>query len=192
MRRLAITTLLVCMLSAPGAAVVSAQEPSPSVLAHVGRVEVPAAGYAVTLPEGWTMETHEVVEGTDSPDGPTEETRSIWSYAFAPDGSASCLLFEDRLVESLDDSSTALDETAAYHRTRYEPVLVEMSSVELPLGLAVRFVLDYTRTGDEGVGAVYLLSDGDALVVMSCVAQEPPDGDWWLSIAETIEFLPEE
>jgi hypothetical protein len=63
-----------------------------------------------------------------------------------------------------------------------------------PSGLAVRFVVDYTEYADEGVGvgAVYLLSDGVALLVLSCVAPRPPEGDWWLSIAETFEFLPAE
>ena len=191
MRRLTAALLVTCLLGV-GAGSATAEEPLPSPETTGQRVEVPEAGYAVTLPEAWTLETREVVERTDSPEGPTEETRSIQSYAVAPDGSASCLLVEDRLEESLDDPSAALDETAAYHRSRYEPVLVEMSSVELPLGRAVRFVVDFADWGDEAVGAVYLLSDGVDLFVLSCVAPEPPEGDWWLSIAETFEFLPEE
>jgi len=184
MRRLAGTLLTIGLVGA-SAGLATAQEPSASPAPADQRVAVPEAGYALTLPKGWTLETQEVVEQTDSPNGPTEETSSIWSYAFAPDGSASCLLLEDLLEGSLD-------ETVASHRSRYEPVLVEMSSVQLPLGRTVRFVLDYAGIGDEGVGAVYLLSDGDTLIVMSCIAPEPLDGDWWLSIAESFEFMPAE
>lgn len=184
MRRL-ITMILTIGLVGASAGLATAEEPSTSPEPADHRVEVPDAGYALTLPEGWTIQTEEVVEQVDSPDGPTKETHSTWSYAFAPGGSASCLLLPDQLEGSLD-------ETAATHRSRYEPVLVEMSSVDLPLGRAVRFVLDYAGIGDEGVGAVYLLSDGDSLTVMSCIAPQPPDDDWWLPLARTIEFLPED
>jgi hypothetical protein len=191
MRRLIIAWVLASLLGV-GTGPALAQSPSPRIAEGGQRIEVPEAGYALALPEGWTLEIQEVVEGTDSPDGTTEETRSIWSYAFAPDGTASCLLLEDRLEGPVDDSTAALDETAAYHRSRYEPVLVEMSSVALPMGRAIRFVVDYAGAGGEGVGAIYLLSDGDALIVMSCVAADPPDDDWWHSIAESFEFLPAE
>ena len=121
MRRLTIALLATFLLSI-GAGPAVAQSPAPSPRVLDGRIEVPEAGYAVTFPEAWTV-----------------ETTFGGSYFVSPDGSARCQPLADRIDAPLDDSSTMLDLVASFYADNYEPVLIETSDIELPAGRAMRF-----------------------------------------------------
>lgn len=182
MRRLIITFLVTCLLgTGTGAAI--AQEPSPSLTALEPRAEISGVGFAVTFPEGWLV-----------------ETRGGELQAVSADGSALCQPNSSSIDVPVDDPEAVLDKLAAIFPVFSDdgpmPV-IETTEIELPAGRAVRFIADYAL--DDGLvegydaryGTTYLMTDGRVLLFFACWAPERPDDDW-LTIAETIEFLPEE
>ena len=182
MRRLTSAFLVTCLV-AVGAGPAIAQEPSPSPTAPEQRAEIGGVGFAVTFPEGWLV-----------------ETRGGESQAVSAHGSARCQPNGHPLPETVDDPVAALDKVAAIFPVFSDdgpmPV-IETSEIESPAGRAVRFIADYALDDDlvEGYdaryGTTYILTDGRVLLFLGCWAPERPADDW-LSIAETIEFLPEE
>jgi len=175
MRRLSLVLLATFPLAIVASLAVAAQSPSASPSTPDRRVEVPKAGYAVTVPEGWTFED---------------------SYLVSPDGRARCQPLASRVEEAVDDPSPMLERSAAFYAEYFEPVLIETSDIELPAGPAVQFVLDGTlqpgfMAGEARYGAIYLLVDGHTFLSLFCGAPERPEDDW-LAIAETLEFLPME
>ena len=185
MRRATIAVLMACMLSVAGVTVVSAHEPSPGVASNGQRVEVPESAYVVTFPEGWVVGIDPMETSTASPDGSSSESVFMAAYGWAPDGSTQCLVSNEPLSDPPGDPATALEESADWALSHYEPVLIETSSLDLPAGPAIRYVFESEGT----VGAAYLFSDGFDLFLISCLGARPP-ADRWLSIAETFEFLP--
>jgi hypothetical protein len=185
MRRLTIAFLISCLLgiSAGSAVVAQTPSPSPSLDAVPLRVEVPEAGFAATFPEGWVVET---IFGD--------------SGVVSPDASTRCLTFGERFDERIDDPAAFLDKIAAIWPNFSDdgplPV-IETSEIELPAGRAIRFIADFTLDPefDESDSdsarylTTYILTDGLGFLTLACYAPERPDDDW-LSIAETIEFLP--
>jgi hypothetical protein len=182
MRRLTAALLISGLVCASGVPA-SAQSPSPSLTALEGRAEIGGVGFAVTFPEGWLV-----------------ETRGGESQAVSADGSALCQPNSSSIDEPVDDPEAVLDKVAAIFPVFSDdgpmPV-IETSEIELPAGRAVRFIADYALDDDlvEGYdaryGTTYILTDGRVLLFLGCWAPERPSDDW-LSIAETIEFLPAE
>ncbi len=184
MRRLMITLLAACLLGA-SAGPAMAQSPSPSPLGVGERVEVPGVGFAATFPEGWII-----------------EASGGQSYVVSSDRSTRCGTFGERFDEPIDDPAASLDELAAIYPvfSDDEPMpIIDTSEIELPAGRAIRFIADYSLDPefdpefDGGKDATYvttyIMVDSLRVLFLGCYAPERPDDDW-LSIAETIEFLP--
>jgi hypothetical protein len=183
MRRSTIAFLVAFLLTIGAGSVVVAQSPSSSPTAPEPRAEINGVGFGVTFPEGWLV-----------------ETRGGESQAVSADGSALCQPNAERSDEPIDDPAAFLDKVAAMvpNFSDGEPMpVIETSEIELPAGRAVRFIADYALDDDlvEGYDAryatTYILTDSHTLLFLGCWAPERPDDDW-LSIAESIEFLPEE
>ncbi len=183
MRRLVIMLLATCLLGISAGPAVVAQSPSPDSVGFGKRVEEPEMGFAATFPEGWVVETT------------FGEARVV-----SPDGSTVCLPTGHRVDEPIDDPAAALDQIAAMFPVFADdgPMpIIDTSEFELPAGRAIRFIADYAL--DDGLvegydaryATTYILTDGRVLLFLGCWAPERPDDDW-LSIAETIEFLPAE
>jgi hypothetical protein len=183
MGRLASAFLATCRLVV-GASSAIAQEPSPSPSALEQRAEINGTGFVVTFPEGWLV-----------------ETRYGQLQAVSADGSAWCYPSGERVPEPVDDPEALLDRFAAifpvFSDDGVPMPVIETSEIELPAGRTVRFIADYALDDGlvEGYDArydtTYILTDGRILFFLGCLAPERPDDDW-LSIAETIEFLPAE
>ena len=152
-----------------------------------GRIERPEHGFAITFPGDWTAQ-----EAT--PEG----LETFWGETEIPEGQAIVLGAERSLqggscTITLDDPSV-----------RQEPVLlanwaaaaemdwaedsdqgVKRTRIDLPVGSAWRI--------DSAVGdlsdSAYLLRGPRGIYMLECWSDDPPD-DRWLSIAQTVEFLP--
>ena len=141
-------------------------------------------GYAATFPEGWVVESQ-----------PSGEARVV-----SPDGNTACLPTGELADGPIDDPAAVLDRVAAIFPNFSDdgpaPV-IETSEIELPAGRAIRFVLDQAlvpnpvEEGYARYNTYYILVNDFGLLFFLCWGPERPDDDW-LSIAETIEFLPAE
>jgi len=69
------------------------------------------------------------------------------------------------------------------------PSTVESVVLTLPARYAVRVRTAYTDL--ESDRSIYYLTDGRVIATLLCMAKDDPD-DHWLSVAETLEFLPTE
>ena len=146
------------------------------------RVELPAAGFALTLPDGWSIHTSGLAGASNvgrqhlialRPDGPR---CNVWHWQDAPiDGVA---------LGDLGGFARAFMATF-----REGSIDVQMTETRLPAGQAIH-IDDRPPTAD-WYRTAYLLTDGAGYYSLTCYGFEPPD-DRWLSIAETFEFLPAE
>ena len=184
MRRPIGVVLAVCLLGLSAGPAVVAQSPSPDSVGVGKRVEVPEMGFAATFPEGWIVESQ-----------PSGE-----AHVVSPDGSTECLPTGERVDEPIDDPAAALDQVAVIFPNFSDDgpaPIIETSEIELPAGRAIRFVLDQAlipNSVEEGYArytTYYILINDFGLLFFLCWDPERPDDDW-LSIAETIEFLPAE
>ena len=194
MRRPILTALAVCSLGA-WTVPVAAQEPSPSVPAtkyaddylrlaeelleelHVSdvRYEFPEAGLAIAFPGDWYTLESELGWGT------LLEARSLSDpeYCYVQ---ANPVLREDA---SVADAAQVL--TATYTGEGYAEI--DSTPILLPAGAAWRV----DAVTESGPLAVYVVMSDEVLVALQClVVRSDGPADRWLSIAETIEFLPEE
>lgn len=160
------------------------QEPSHSPTVPQEQAEISGSGFVVTFPQGWIIETR---YGTQL-------------HGVSPDGSAWCFPSGQPIPEPVDDLEALLDDVAAIFPvfSEDEPMpIIETSEVELPAGRAVRFISDYAL--DDGLAedygarfvTTYILTDGRTLLILGCSAAARPDDDWQ-SVAESVEFVPEE
>jgi len=182
-----------------------------------GRIELPDVGFAVEFPDGWLTAdlTHpDLIQQLES-----MPTTGSWLGA-ALEGSLGAL-FDDRMAIGHEMVLWAsLAEEGSRNRQHCEAwvqestmtsirELVELNSeyfeddptqtwarVDLPAGQAARNDVQWSPTS---FGSDYIFLDGHRLVTLSCVQGIPAEGvdeaarrDAWLSIAETIEFLPAE
>jgi hypothetical protein len=158
------------------------------------RIEHPEAGLALTLPYGWQIEDAEGLELEDWYDSEAyDDVREhhaaklaggllLKTRAFLPDEPTyqSCDLWEYTSEEAqrhVMDADRAMGALA-----------VETEILDLPAGRAV--VID-TAYRDGRHYRDYVVTDGERWGALICGSRSPPD-DRWLSIAETIEFLPAE
>ena len=162
-----VTLLLILAAAAP----TSGQEATPDAIGGGGRVDVPAAGFAVSLPVGWTV----MIDTSE----PREFTERPVLTAIAPDGE-SC-----EVSTHEPDAWNSLEEWAGTVLLRlrgFGPL--DFGYVELATGDAVRIDLDL---GERESSSFFLESDAGYLAI-GCIAEAAPL-DRWLSIAETLEVL---
>ena len=187
MRRLAIVCLVVFL---PGIGIgyaASAQSPSPSPIETGQRVEVAEAGIALTLPADWEVRFE---------DGGGGDGSDAVVTARLPGTDVTCEVYRYGTCsgEPFGDCAAALDEFAARMVAVYESNegfegVIEQASVDEVAEHAVRIDIEWT---DEATfGTSYVLSDGQVHDAILCRGSERPP-DRWLSIVETLEFLPGE
>jgi len=209
MRRL-MSGLGVCVLASVLTIPVAAQEPSPPPW-FGGRVEMPEHGFAVTLPDDWVTyaptadiasqveamsEFYDpalwfVVEGVLRDKLDAVASRDVQLYSEAPKSNAGrCIL--DATPVSAATAHVAADHMYASYvddpaARDVEPPL----RVDLPAGAAylVRMSLRQVSLDPWSPSSIYALPMGEGVLLLFCQGISQDD---WLSIAETIEFLPEE
>lgn len=150
-----------------------------------GRVEVPEAGLALSLPEGWIlemdMETSDYRLPDDADDGSSVTRTNVFSVY--PGGHAVCghAIFEPMPMSPMRHAwETAIRISAV------EPAMTpELTEVQLPLGEAVR--ADYI-TFTERPASAYVFDLGGTRHVFDCWA-ETADRDAWHALVETFESL---
>lgn len=226
MRRSALTSLVVVLLlSLAGTSGAGAQSPTPAVAAEAGpvvlggRIAVPTAGFALTVPDGWyaldladpdlptVMASFDAVTALLAP-----SLDSFRIEAGAPDIAAAYPLVEMPLVAlaPLDGPTSgencnvvvepspggSLDLLVAAQMLTLRAVLdlgdAEPVIMELPGGRAG--MLEYATIapagGELARTAFFLLRDGRAYT-LTCTDAER-HADRWLAIAESFVFLTEE
>ena len=178
MRRLTIALLATFLLSI-GAGPAVAQSPAPSLDPEPvpQRVEVPEAGIAVTFPDDWAVEVRPLVR--------VEATVPTVLSAEAPGGDTCEVALPD------DPTRSSLHDWAESFLSTFRDFgsAATSTALRLPAGDAIRIDLELPDTGSSSV--VYLLTDGTNFYGLMCRAPDAPE-DRWLSVAETIEFLPVE
>ena len=165
---------------------VDAQSPSP-----------PTASGAIAGPRSMDSESRVAV---DLPADWTIEASFGETYAISPDDSAHCRPASTQIDKPVDDPDALLDELAAIYPVFFDdgPLpIVDTTELVLPAGRSIRYVSDFALQPDRipqderRYATMYLLTDGHSLVFFGCWSDYRPADDW-LSIAETIEFLPVE
>jgi hypothetical protein len=212
MRRLTATLLVACVLGT-GATPATAQEPSPPPW-FGGRVEMPEHGYAVTVPDGWVafdlegdvVAQVEAVQAhtAETPTEPWDGLRSSLRASSVAGGQLLALEPSDIVKQSCNfqrPSGEALLEDALVE-IMYEDMVAHDSFVEVmpPRPVTIEGARgwlfatshqDSYYTDEQGWLAMYrLTTDGGGLAV-TCSGDERPTDDW-LSMVETLEFLPAE
>ncbi len=199
---------------------VVAQEPSTEPPPWFGgRVELPQHGYAFTLPEEWVAfdlggDIDAQVHALESrligwPASMFPYTRDEWlpaqtaaggqlaaveltSYQDVLADPASCMFVGWTDAMPLEDLADALFTSvlANFEATEIEPP----TPVALPVGAGWRFVHRWhepDHPNNESVSVHYVVAGDVVSLAFNCTANARPEDDW-LSIAETVEFLPAE
>ena len=148
-----------------------------------GRVERPEAGFAVTFPDDWTVHasspeySDEVAAGAGA-----EGLVAILLVGSDEDTGAACTVVEYTLLMR-EAGWASVD--AYVDGTKAE-------AINLPAGPVARA----DKVSPHGrPGTVYFYLEDGEWFALGCYAHDPADGrpaDRWLSIAETVEFLPAE
>jgi hypothetical protein len=183
-------------------------------IGYGGRVEVPDSGVALTLPDDWVymFPTPELIEQLfgaveELEDDPlvTEQFDAIRAgemhvtlIAFAPAQAGSSFSENCTLMSATSDEAptvVALDLWVAMELTASaDDDPAERPSVtylDLPIGRVATLDYDEDDWAGQTSTAQYLVLGDDSRHWLSCIGEVRPDDDW-LSIAETIEFLPDE
>lgn len=183
----------------------AAQDQADDAVGSGGRVEVPEAGYAITLPDDWTYvrpqasDVEAIVDALETMD-PELATMVEASLSGGAGFSISLMGFAPTLpgafakncnVVSGATNGLSLEWIAAANMSQLEALEwdAELSTDVLPVGDVAR--IDYSADfgGTELEQTVWLYVDGDTQQNLTCTdLQRAPDG--WRSIAETLEFLP--
>jgi hypothetical protein len=206
--RLAFPLVLASLLGISAAAPSLAQEEGPPEPGLGGRIELPDAGYALTVPDDWvaivpsSAEIDVIIEnlGTIDP-----ELATTVENALAGGVGFSLLAFGDIDADSgfrencnvidgaSDGASLAViveSEAAAFadlgDRLASGP---DVTMLQLPSGEVARIDYGLTYPTLETAHAAYYFNDGATLHLLTCTNVERAEDDW-LSIAETFETLP--
>ena len=194
-----------------------AQSPSPEPPPWFGgRVEMPEYGFAVTVPDGWVafdpagdiadqLDAVVMVFFSDLVPQDNMETASVLASTGAQmvlqKGAEleTCHLFTERLVnQTIEGLASDMYEWAV--RDAASRVVDSPEFIDLPVGetylirLEVRVepFLPEQNTDPWTPSSWYLIGSADRSIFLDCAgAYGRPDDDW-LSIIETIEFLPAE
>jgi hypothetical protein len=207
MRRTSFTLLITCLLGIAAASPIEAQSPSFGPVGVGGRVEVPAAGFAMTLPDDWAyvvpspedMDAIKDLIVANVPDAaPTilsalEQAGGYSLLAFAPIDPDSGFA-ENCNVVATPAQGMSLDVWAAAEAGAISQLGDRLASgpevtfIDLPFGRAARVDLSLTFPAYESLSSSYLLTDGTSFHVLTCTDVGARPDDDWLSIAETFEF----
>lgn len=210
MSRILTSTVLGAVLVATVGWSASAQGPDSEAVGIGGRVEVPNAGYALTLPDDWTYLYPSAADAETMLSTAAElapELATPIEAALAAGVEFSLVAFgeidfelgfaENCNVLDVEAQGVSLEMAvaaeAAAARSFGELLAVEpaITMLELPAGDAARIDYGLRLPDYEVVNSVYYFTDGAVFHVLTCTgSQRPPDS--WRSIAETFEFLPAE
>jgi len=133
------------------------------------RVEAWTAGVAMSIPGGWVLQ----MALSEIPDMPE---LLIVLHAQPPEPGVTCAMMLDRT-----DRPSLAD-----HADSFRPEDPGFASIRLPAGEAVWW--DEDEGGDDHA-TYYLLEAPEGVLMFMCGGLARPD-DGWLSVVETIEFLP--
>lgn len=211
LRRLTILLVLASLLGVGSSGPLLAQETETELgegpVVSGGRVEVPSAGYAITVPEDWVA-IHPTGEDAaaiaDALRGIDPELATTLETALAGDVGFSFLAFGAADEETgFRDNCNVIDYPAGGTSLGLvlaadvaalgsmgdalagEPVT---TTLQLPAGESARldYALEYPTV--QAVFSAYYFTDGSMFHLLTCTGTVRPD-DAWLSIAETFEFL---
>jgi hypothetical protein len=207
-KRLATPLVLASLLGVGIAAPALAQEESLAAPGLGGRIELPAAGYALTVPDDWvaiapSLEHIDVIVDTLSTLDP--ELATTVQDALAGGVGFSLLAFGDfdadsgfrencNVIDGVSDGTSlaaiARSEVDAFtemgDRLASGP---EVTMLQLPAGEVARIDYGLQYPNLETAHAAYYFTDGATLHLLTCTHVERAEDDW-LGIAETFERLP--
>lgn len=173
-----------------------AQSPTPSPALPGHRIEVPEAGIALTAPAGWGFRV-EMLETDWVKDAGVGLDAAIWRVLdlWRPDGDPEeaterCSIGMLRVGEQSLEILTTSDATPAPGQV---PAGWTHSTTEIlvPAGPATRIDMVGHEPDRDWYSTTYNLVGPNGRAWLGCDGPELP-GDHWLSIAETLEFLPVE
>jgi hypothetical protein len=206
--RLATPLVLASLLGLGIAAPALAQEESPAAPGLGGRIELPAAGYALTVPDDWvaiapSLEDIDVIVDTLSTFDP--ELATTVRDALAGGVGFSLLAFGDfdadsgfrencNVIDGVSDGTSlaAIARSEADAFTEMGDRLAsgpEVTMLQLPAGEVARIDYGLQYPNLETAHAAYYFTDGATLHLLTCTNVERAEDDW-LGIAETFEILP--
>jgi hypothetical protein len=210
LKRLAISVFAASLLGAAAGGPLLAQDAEqetgqePVVLG--GRIEVPAAGYALTVPEDWVAlypSAEDAAAITDALRSIDPELATTLEAALTSGVGFSFLAFGGTDETGFRDNCNVIDyptegaslgmavaaDIAAMgdmgEALVGEPVT---ESIDLPAGESARVEYALEYPGVQAVFSAYYFTDGTVFHLLTCTGTERPD-DSWLSIAESFEFL---
>jgi hypothetical protein len=171
---------------------VTGSVPSSPVLGS-GRIERPEEGFAITVPDDWTVEEVDPAAHAwlfDSLDPAERALRTTVLWADQPDSDGFCTIVDfTRLAEEPPPWTSVEAATASYwfaSESNPEIVRTESSIEDLPAGRVGHIIAADT---DDWTYGAYYFTDGDAWLYLECWSPDPPE-DEWLSVAQSFEFLP--
>lgn len=172
-------------------------------LPTTGRIEIPDAGIAVTLPDGWTRidltaeDLDAILEAAGQSDPAMAAMLSEQVRALAAAGLTFFAIGDDITTgETMNVLTTpamglSLDLLESLNQAQLEQLAVEgtleADRVTLPAGEAIRFAYDLPSQGGAAASVVqYALVANERMVVLSVSAGDPEDVE---AIAGSIEAL---
>lgn len=183
---------------------VTAAQDAGAAVGPGGRVEVPEAGYALTLPEDWTYirpqasDVETIIDTVASLDPQLAEmveaslgggNFSISLMGFAP--TLPTEFAENCNVVSGGTNGLSLEWIAAANMAQLEALEwdAELTMDELPAGEVAH--IDYSADFGEWQleQSLWVYVEGDTQQNLTCTNEQRPADDW-RPIAETLEFLP--
>jgi hypothetical protein len=207
-KRLVIPVILASLFGLGPTGPALAQEEGAATTDLGGRIELPAAGYALTVPDDWVA----IAPSSSDIDVIVESLRDIdpelaltVENALAGGVGFSLLAFGEFDADSgFHENCNVIDgaaegaslgviaeaEAAAFtelgDRLASGP---DISRLELPVGEAIRIDYGLKYPTLETAHAAYYFLDGATLHLLTCTNVERAEDDW-LGIAETFELLP--
>lgn len=211
-RRFLVGMLVALLLSLSSGA--SGQSPSPEPPPWLGgRVEMPEHGFALTLPEGWVAfdltgdieaQLRTGLAWFDDLSADAEQEFITLVAGTAASGSQLVAWHSSHPSSAGSCGFSVNDDPGIPHdvlaREMYHAITVNESidktepptRLELSVGPGWVFRLSKQQALsplDHWPVVIYLAGDGERIVLASCSAEAPPTDDW-LSIVDTVEFLP--
>ncbi len=199
------SVIVIGLVSGSSMAAVAQVQDGPAV-GPGGRVEVPEAGYAVTLPEDWTFvrpqasDVETILEAVGSVDPQLASmvesalgggNLSLSLMGFAP--TLPTAFAQNCNVVTGATGGLSLEWLAAANMAQMKALEweAELTMDELPAGEVAHIDIDADFGGMELELSLWLYVDGEMQQNLTCTNElRPVDG--WRSIAETLEFLPAE
>jgi hypothetical protein len=196
-------SLLAIGLVAASSLATAAQDASEAV-GSGGRIEVPEAGYALTLPDDWTYvrpqasDVETIIDAVASVDPQladmVQASLGGGNFSISLIGIAPTVpndFAENCNVVSGGTNGLSLEWIAAANMAQLEALAAnaELTMDELPAGEVahIDYGADFGELQLEQSLWVYV--DGDTQQNLTCTSEQRPADDW-RSIAQTLEFLP--